>query len=165
MVMGGFLSTIESEYGGWTLHRVTPSSSEHAHRFWAPEGVRRLMGAGQDLVEHPPGVADHQFLGDVIRLVSLNVDGLNEYASPSAFRMERILEQLLPLGLDVLFSRKSLQRCTMPFNVAYPTGECTASGWWTLAISMSLHVEPPRATWPGTEPLLMSIEGANKGAI
>ncbi len=94
MVLSGLLSIIRRTYGGWTLHRVTRSSS--------PAAFRRPIGPDQVLVEHPSGVADRTFRGDVLRLASLNVDGLNEYASSPASRMERILGQLLPLELDAL---------------------------------------------------------------
>ena len=100
------LAEIQREAGGVTLHRITRTGTRSAPRFLEREGLRAMVGAPDDeAAEEPPsgGAAGgaHK-VGEEISLVTVNVDGLGDYRTPPADRMESILDEVLALEPDFL---------------------------------------------------------------
>ena len=106
------LEDIQRHAGGVALHAITQVVAAEGHRFLENEGWRALEPAEcEEVLGDDIGVAEGE--ADVLSLVTLNVDGLGEYALGPADRMASILTRVLLVEPDVLL----LQEMTDPMIV------------------------------------------------
>ena len=96
------LCEIVASAGGVTMHRIVRDDSGAAALYLEPKGMRAML-APED-VEVGEGRGGARPLGDAVRIVSLNVDGLGarEYGRSAAARVEEMLTHVLREEPDVV---------------------------------------------------------------
>ena len=109
------LRGIQERYGGVTLHRVTRRVASEGHHFLEAAGMRAMLPPEVDVnpdVDAGSRAILQEEMGDVaegavvpareVRLVTVNVDGLGDYALTPAERMSKILDAALAVSPEVL---------------------------------------------------------------
>ena len=103
------LQDIRSHAGGVALHPIIRSVGDEGRQYLEREAWRAMGPAGSEEVSGD-AAAMVEPDSEVLSLVSLNVDGLGDYAEPPATRMDAILTRILLVKPDVLV----LQEMTAP---------------------------------------------------
>ena len=103
------LADIHRHSGGVTLHRITKAAAD-GHHFLEPAGLRAMLPKEDELC-HPCEPETFEKPSE-ISLVTVNVDGLGDYAIPPAQRVAAILDEVLRSRPEVLL----LQEVTMSMH-------------------------------------------------
>merc|ERR1711940_65264 len=89
------LAEIHGEAGGVTLHRICRAAAGVGSQFLEREGLRSMIGEHHTLEADAGGDCEDAdaacvapAAGGLLRLVTVNVDGLGEYDAPPSERME-----------------------------------------------------------------------------
>ncbi len=104
------LEDIRRDAGGVALHAITRAVGAEGRQYLEREGWRALAPAESEEVSGDAAAARAEVQSDALSLVTLNVDGLGEYADSPAARMDAILTRVLLVEPDVLV----LQEVTAP---------------------------------------------------
>ena len=88
------LAEISDACGGATLHRIT-SSSTRGEEYLEAAGRNAMLGPEDMAVDENAGSVGAAQAADVVRLVTMNVAGLNGDLRPAGARMDEILTKLL----------------------------------------------------------------------
>ena len=103
------LGFIHSRYGAVFIHRINAAEPGVGNHLLEREGLRAMVSL--DVAEEVPALAVPVDVVDAegapplestMSLVTVNVDGLGEYATSPAWRMAEILRQVAPLEPDIL---------------------------------------------------------------
>ena len=103
------LEDIRRDAGGVALHAITRAVGAEGRQYLEREGWRALAPAESEEVSGD-AAARAEAESDALSLVTLNVDGLGDYADSPAARMDAILTRVLLVEPDVLV----LQEMTAP---------------------------------------------------
>ena len=103
------LHDIWRDAGTVTLHAITRSVGAEGRQYLETEGWRAMAPADSEAVSADTAPMA-KAKSEALSLVSLNVDGLGEYADPPATRMDAILARVLLVEPDALV----LQEMTAP---------------------------------------------------
>ena len=103
------LEDIRRDAGGVALHAITRAVGDEGRQYLERAGWRALAPAESEEVSGD-AAARAEAESDALSLVTLNVDGLGDYADPPAARMDAILAHVLLVEPDVLV----LQEMTAP---------------------------------------------------
>jgi hypothetical protein len=103
------LEDIRRHAGGVALHAITRAVGAEGRQYLEREGWRALAPAESEEVSGD-AAARAEAESDALSLVTLNVDGLGDYADSPAARMDAILTRVLLVEPDVLV----LQEVTAP---------------------------------------------------
>ena len=87
------LAEISDGCGGATLHRITASSTR-GEEYLEAAGRNAMLGPEDMAVDENAGSAGVAHPADVVRLVTMNVAGLNGDLRPAGARMDDILTKL-----------------------------------------------------------------------
>ena len=103
------LEDIRRDAGGVALHAIARAVGAEGRQYLEREGWRALAPAGSQEVSGDAATRA-EAESDALSLVTLNVDGLGDYADSPAARMDAILARVLLVEPDVLV----LQEVTAP---------------------------------------------------